>query len=99
MTMNDELVEKLAAETVEFLKKALDVRDAQIRSLEQRLSLLEAQPKSLDYKGVWQRALAYERNAVVTHKSALWACLADVRGVEPGTASACWQLAQKNESL
>ena len=65
------------------------------RALEARIAALEVQPKSLDYKGVWQRAADYQRNQGATHKGQLWICLMDARGVEPGTAPAYWQLAHK----
>ena len=38
------------------------------------------------------------RNQATTHKGQLWMCLTDSRGVEPGTAPACWQLAEKGDA-
>jgi hypothetical protein len=98
MAMNSIDPKALAAEVASVLKQELTTRDVQITSLEQRLSLLEARPKSLDYQGAWQRAAGYSRNAAVTHKGCIWACLTDARGVEPGTAPACWQLAQRGDA-
>ena len=73
------------------LKNALAERDA-------RIAALEAAPAALDYKGIWQRAADYRRNQGVTYKGQIYVCLADSRGVEPGTSPACWQLAEKGEA-
>jgi hypothetical protein len=63
-----------------------------------RIKALETAPKSLDYQGVWQRAVGYRRNQGATHKGSLWMCLEDGRGIEPGSAPAVWQLAQKEDA-
>lgn len=81
----------------EVTRKCMDKRlEAVTAPLLERIAALEAQPKGLDYRGVWQRASSYDRNEGATHDGSLWISLRDdVRGVEPGTDSAAWQLAVK----
>jgi len=69
---------------------------ARFKAIEQELAALKTAPKGLDYRGIWQRAVPYQRNEGTTHKGSLWICLLDsARGVEPGTSPATWQLAAK----
>ena len=63
----------------------------QMERLESRIRELEG--RGLKYAGVWQRALAYVRGDVSTHKGSAWIALADT-GAEPGT-DAAWQLMVK----
>src|SRR5688572_7470087 len=86
---------KAAAREVMLLQILRTVYQRSI-ALETRLSRLETAPKGLDYAGTYQRALEYRRNQGVTFKSQLWVCISDaVRGVEPDSSPANWQLAAK----
>lgn len=64
---------------------------AEVERLESRVRELEG--RGIKYCGTYQRALDYERGAVVTHQGSAWIALTET-GDEPGT-SGDWQLMVK----
>lgn len=64
---------------------------AEVERLESRVRELEG--RGIKYCGTYQRALDYERGAVVTHQGSAWIALTET-GAEPGT-DAAWQLMVK----
>jgi hypothetical protein len=48
---------------------------AKIEMLEHRIAALDAQPKSLDYAGVWEPDIVYTKNQGVSDRGKLWICL------------------------
>src|SRR5690606_7927469 len=64
---------------------------AEVERLESRVRELEG--RGIKYCGTYQRALVYERGAVVTHQGSAWIALTDT-GAEPGSDTA-WQLMVK----
>lgn len=75
------------------VKEALITRDAKIAALEQRLEVLEAKPKGLEYRGVWEATRSYQRNDVATVGGSMWVCLVANNGMRPGKSPGAWQLA------
>lgn len=66
-----------------------------IGELADRVKALEAADQ---YKGTYQRALAYRKGAQVTHGGSLFVALADAEaGKTPGDNPAIWQLAAKGK--
>jgi hypothetical protein len=88
---------KAGREKREALEQEVKALKQEVKALKQEVEALKAQPKSLDYCGVWQRAIEYRRNQATTHRGSIWSCLTDARGIEPGTAPAIWQLSQKED--
>jgi hypothetical protein len=54
----------------------------------------EIKKKGLTYKGVFQRAMEYQRGDVVTHSGSAWVCVGDAGEGVPGDNSS-WQLMAK----
>ncbi|MDK4731564.1 transposase [Rhizobium sp. CNPSo 3490] len=64
---------------------------AKLRVLGARVEQLEN--GGIRYAGIWQRAIGYQRGAVVTSNGAMWVALRDTsEGERPGDA---WQLSAK----
>ncbi|KZS55265.1 hypothetical protein [Rhizobium anhuiense] len=67
-----------------------------LKALSARIAELEA--GGVRYSGCYQRALEYRKGSVVTFASSMWAALDNVpAGVQPGSNTAFWQLAQKGK--
>ncbi|WP_434712845.1 transposase [Rhizobium sp. YTUHZ045] len=67
---------------------------AKLKALSARVAELEA--GGVRYSGCYQRALEYRKGSVVTFVSSMWVALDNVpAGVQPGSNTAFWQLAQK----
>lgn len=67
-----------------------------LKALSARIAALEA--GGIRYSGCYQRALAYRRGSAVTFASSMWIALDNVpAGVQPGSSTAFWQLAQKGK--
>ncbi|MBB4478447.1 transposase [Rhizobium etli] len=70
---------------------------AKLKALAARVEELEA--GGVRYAGCYQRALVYRRGSVTTFAGSMWIALDDVpTGVQPGSNTAFWQLAQKGKS-
>ncbi|MBB2670690.1 UNVERIFIED_ORG: hypothetical protein GGE44_000231 [Rhizobium esperanzae] len=69
---------------------------AKMKTLAARIAELEA--SGVRYSGCYQRALECRRGSVVTFASSMWIALDNVpAGVQPGSNTAFWQLAQKGK--
>jgi hypothetical protein len=76
-----------------YVERSFDAYEARLAAVEQRLAAVEL--RGLEYRGIWQRAVAYCRGAAVTHDGSLFIALADTEGAEPGSSASAWQLAVK----
>ena len=68
----DVVVDAILAELVTTQRRveALEQRNAE---LTQEIAALRAQPKALDYLGVWiGGGRVYDQNSVVTHRGSMW---------------------------
>lgn len=70
----------------------------------ERLTAAEARIKALEegkvigvkYLGTYQRAVPYDKGAVVTYQGDMWTCLQNVaEGIVPGSNTAAWQLSSR----
>lgn len=60
-----------------------------------RKRLIEIETKGVEYRGVYQRAISYQRGALVTHGGSMFCAIKDVtQGVVPGQSND-WQLCVK----
>jgi hypothetical protein len=78
----------------QFVTDECNLLHRQIERLEKRISELE----SRGYKGVYQRALSYRKNDMVTAFDKSWVCILDCGPNEIPSKSSHWQLFMKPES-
>lgn len=65
----------------------------EIAPIQKRLTEIET--KGVEYRGVYQRAISYQRGALVTHGGSMFCAIKDVtQGVVPGQSND-WQLCVK----
>ena len=78
------------------LYSAIDALSGALMGVRARVEALESH--GIKFVGNYQRAQAYRRGFVTTHKGAMWTALRDVgEGIEPGTSPADWQLTVKGD--
>ncbi|AIC25714.1 hypothetical protein IE4771_CH00553 [Rhizobium etli bv. mimosae str. IE4771] len=93
----EQLQRPLSRRSVHALVAAATASTAtKLKALAARIVELEA--GGIRYSGCYQRALEYRRGSVVTFASSMWVALDNVpAGVQPGSNTAFWQLAQKGK--
>ncbi|MGR9156040.1 transposase [Rhizobium leguminosarum] len=93
----EELERSLSRRSVHALIAATTASTAaKLKALSARIAELEG--GGVRYSGCYQRALEYRKGSVVTFASSMWIALDDVPvGVQPGSNTAFWQLAQKGK--
>jgi len=80
----------LVKSNTRFLSSQLKPLQARIKALETELQTLRQEKSAIQYHGVFQRAIKYERGNIVTHDGSAWIKVGDLKGA-PGTCDS-WQL-------
>jgi len=93
----EQLQRPVSRRTIHALVAATTAATAvKLKALSARIAELEA--GGVRYSGCYQRALEYRKGTVVTFASSMWVALDNVpAGVQPGSNTAFWQLAQKGK--
>jgi hypothetical protein len=81
-----------------FVRDRTDPLQKRIALLETRVAELEAR-STCEYKGVYQRAVSYPKNSMVTFDGSLWIAVVDVGPNEKPGWSDKFQLAVKHETI
>ena len=87
------LIAAVATGSTSVLKRVIEQRDAQIASLTQRVTALEAQ-KLPTYAGAHKEGTAYASGSLVTRSGSLWLATAQTDET-PGQGATSWRLVVK----
>lgn len=77
----------------DWIQPALLEQSKRMGNIEKRLDHIEKNGGAMVYRGVFQRAMSYEKGNMVTHQGSAWIALRDT-DAKPGDGDA-WQLAVK----
>jgi hypothetical protein len=79
------------------LEQCLDAVTTRLADLEARTGTLEAEPKSLAFRGLWDGTQTYHRGESVTSRGSTWIALKETRQCpdEHGSAAHDWTLAAR----